>query len=840
MHSLLDWRNFARRNFKHKNSACSIINYSLYSMFLSLLAALSPTEVAVDTLKNFDIEEAVVVASPKETNQLRKQPLSVSLFDATALKQRDVKDVKGLSAYAPNFFMPDYGSRLTSACYIRGIGSRINTPAVGLYVDNVPYADKSAYDFSFQGIERVDVLRGPQGTLYGRNTMGGLLRIFTADPITHHGTDVSAGIGTGWKTSRSMLRKASFTTYLHPAENMGLSVGGYYEGKDGFFKNTANHKKQDDSEAGGGRLRWAWRPTEVVKLDWTASYEQSNEGACPYYLLGKTNSFAEGFATSKDFDEQTLAQNRPSGYRRRLFNTGLNVEHRLPRLTLSSITAFQHLNDRLFMDQDFTSADIFSLCQKQKMNTVSEEVALKSAPDFNKRWTWTTGVFAMYQYLRTDCPVTFYADGVEYLNNQIANGLPTRPAMNVTFTGNELPFVARLNTPSVNAALFHQSTLTLVDNLTLTLGLRLDYDARKLDLASGTATAAEGVPYHFGMSMGPSMQFNTDLHADPTLNATLRHNNWQVLPKAALNYTLPRGLGNVYVSVAKGYRSGGYNIQSYSDLSQQLLRRNMMLGVKDYSTQTILALPGLPESMKQGIIAKMNGVLDKVVPAEPDANSLYYKPEYTWSYELGIHHNLAEKALQLDLSAFYMKTRDQQIARFAESGMGRVMVNAGRSRSVGVEVGLRSQLCADRLNLAASYGFTNAEFTHYDLGSNTQGEVVDYKGNKVPFVPQHTFSASVDFRQPLHDDFVHAFAFGADVKGAGRIMWNEANTFHQDFYATVGLHAEVELKNNFVVGVWARNLTGTRYATFAFDSMNNRFAQYATPRTMGLDVKWHF
>ena len=213
-------------------------------LFLPLFAALSPTEVVVDTLKNFDIEEAVVVASPKETKQLRKQPLSVSLFDASSLKHRNVSAVKDLSAYAPNFFMPDYGSRLTSACYIRGIGSRINTPAVGLYVDNVPYADKSAYDFSFQGIERVDVLRGPQGTLYGRNTMGGLLRIFTASPITHHGTDVSAGIGTGWKTSKTMLRNASFTTYLHPAERMGLSVGGYYEGKDGFFTNTANHKKQ--------------------------------------------------------------------------------------------------------------------------------------------------------------------------------------------------------------------------------------------------------------------------------------------------------------------------------------------------------------------------------------------------------------------------------------------------------------------------------------------------------------------------------------------------------------------------------------------------------------------
>lgn len=121
-------------------------------LFLPLFAALSPTEVVVDTLKNFDIEEAVVVASPKETKQLRKQPLSVSLFDASSLKHRNVSAVKDLSAYAPNFFMPDYGSRLTSACYIRGIGSRINTPAVGLYVDNVPYADKSAYDFHFKAL----------------------------------------------------------------------------------------------------------------------------------------------------------------------------------------------------------------------------------------------------------------------------------------------------------------------------------------------------------------------------------------------------------------------------------------------------------------------------------------------------------------------------------------------------------------------------------------------------------------------------------------------------------------------------------------------------------------
>ena len=68
--------------------------------------------------------------------------------------------------------MPDYGSKITSAVYIRGIGSRINTPAVGLYVDNIPYIDKSAFDFNFYDIERIDILRGPQGTLYGRNHDG--------------------------------------------------------------------------------------------------------------------------------------------------------------------------------------------------------------------------------------------------------------------------------------------------------------------------------------------------------------------------------------------------------------------------------------------------------------------------------------------------------------------------------------------------------------------------------------------------------------------------------------------------------------------------------------------
>lgn len=790
---------------------------------LSLFLPLAAPAVPADTLRSFDIEEAVVVASPKENARLRSQPVAVSLFDGRALKWRGTSSLKDLSAAAPSLYMPDYGSRLTSAVYIRGVGSRINTPAVGLYVDNIPYADKTSYDLSFLGVERVDVLRGPQGTLYGRNTMGGLVRVFTADPLTHYGTEVSAGF-----TTRTAGRRAALTTYLHPTRNSALSLSGHYEGQNGFWRNATTGRKQDASDAGGGRLRWAWNASPRVRLDWTASYEQSNEAACPYFLLGAEDGTA-------DNGSGEIGQNRPSSYRRRVFNTGVGVEHRLPRVTLTSTTAYQGLSDRLFMDQDFTSADIFSLCQQQRIHTVSEEIALKSKTGRNKRWTWTTGAYAMYQHLRTTCPVTFYAEGVDYLNAQMASGMAKSPAQ-VAFTGAEIPFASRFQTPTVNAAVFHQSTVKLLPALELTLGLRVDYDHHSLDLDANTEGGA--VPYAVHVAMGSAMSYDAELSAAPTLRGKHSRDTWQALPKAALSYTLPRGLGNIYASVAKGYRSGGYNIQAYSQLAQNALRREMTEGVRDYCTEQINAIPHMPQASKDKAIAGMTAVLDRLTPDAPAAADLWYKPEYTWSYEAGIHHNLAGKALQLDIAGFLMRTRDQQLSQFAAgAGFGRNVVNAGKSRSAGVEVSARSQLLADRLNLSASFGWTDAKFTSYDA-TTSAGETLSYRGKRVTFVPQHTFSASADFRQPLSSGFLRAVAVGADVKGAGRVMWDEANSHSQPFYALLGARFEAELAGGVSVCLWGRNLTATRYATFSFTSLSQRFAQYGTPRRFGLDVRW--
>ena len=105
-----------------------------------------PYSAVKDTTKVIDIEEVIVIATPKENNRLRQQSVSSTSFSQSDMRSQSVTSVKSLSGLVPNLFIPDYGSKLTTSVYVRGIGSRINTPAVGLYVDNIPYVDKSAFD----------------------------------------------------------------------------------------------------------------------------------------------------------------------------------------------------------------------------------------------------------------------------------------------------------------------------------------------------------------------------------------------------------------------------------------------------------------------------------------------------------------------------------------------------------------------------------------------------------------------------------------------------------------------------------------------------------------------
>ncbi len=799
---------------------------------LSLLAGANTwaEDLPKDTLKVVDIEEVVVIGSPKENRKLREQPLAATILSQKDMQAAQVTSMKSLTGVVPNLYIPDYGSRITSAVYIRGIGSRINTPAVGLYVDNMPYIDKSAFDFNYSDVERIDVLRGPQATLYGRNTMGGLIKVYTKSPFNYQGTDVRLSAAT-YNTYN-----ASLTHYHRASEKFAFSAGGFYEYDGGFFENSTTGKKADQGNSVGGRLRGIYLPTANLKIDLNVSYEYDDQGGYPYYYTGAVNGTEETFSEGIG----KISANQESRYRRNMLNSGMNVEYQAKHFILSSVTGYQYLNDRMFLDQDFIAKDYFNLTQKQRSNMISEELVMKSKP--GKNWQWTTGAFGFYQSLNTDAPVTFNQEGVadiiEGNTNSIFKNLkvqyPNMPTLGLKINNPSLYIASDFDTPTLSGALYHQSTFNnlLVKGLSFTAGLRLDYEKLKIKYNSVNTTV--NYDFNLNMTMGGRtiMDLTDNVKAPSSLTGEMSNDYLQWLPKFALQYEWKPG-NNVYATASRGYRSGGYNVQAFSDLAQKAMKN----GMKD-------AL------LKSEVFAKAASMIEEYWKSEvvnPEAET-YYKPEYTWNYEVGSHLTLWNGKLQADLAAFYMDTKDQQIAKFVESGLGRMIVNAGKSRSIGAEASVRTNL-TDAFSINLNYGYTYATFTDYTTNEKTSNPAykdkgglkdVSYDGNYVPFVPKHTFSLGGQYIFRLSNRYwLDEVQLNADYTGAGRIYWTEQNTASQPFYGT--LNGRIAFaKGPGQIAFWVKNALDKQYDTFYFESMNRGFEQKGRPMQIGVDVRCRF
>ena len=326
------------------------------------------------------------------------------------------------------------------------------------------------------------------------------------------------------------------------------------------------------------------------------------------------------------------------------------------------------------------------------------------------------------------------------------------------------------------------------------------------------------------------------LVSSPVLNGKLNDNYFRVLPKLALKYNLKNDHGNIYATMSKGHRSGGYNVQMMADVMRNAMQTDMTDVTRQYCNDLLQqqADNARTEQLRQmflGIKTAMNNGMPQTTL--PDVGTIVtYKPEYCWNYEAGTHLNFLNRTLTADFSFFFIDTHDQQIARFTNSGMGRAMVNAGQSHSCGLELSLRGNFLDDKLSVALNYGYTHAVFHKYDAGNGN-----NYTGNKVPFIPEHNTGAFIDYRLPLKHGLFEAVTFGINAKGFGRIYWTEANNAYQNFYATSGAHLQLET-SRWQLDLWGKNLTQTKYHTFYFESMGKSFYQKGNPLQIGFDLSF--
>ena len=219
------------------------------------------------------------------------------------------------------------------------------------------------------------------------------------------------------------------------------------------------------------------------------------------------------------------------------------------------------------------------------------------------------------------------------------------------------------------------------------------------------------------------------------------------------------------------------------------------------------------------------------------SETVLYKPEYSWNYEAGTHLTLFGGKLQADLAVFYMSTRNQQISRFAENGLGRITVNAGKSRSMGVEASLKTQI-TDSWSMNGNYG----TFTDYETNEKSDQGVsqINYNGHYVPFVPKHTLSVGTQYVWNLRkNSLLDNITFNVNYKAAGRIYWTEQNNVSQSLYGTLNGRINFN-KGNGQVALWVNNILNTHYQVFYFETMSRGFAQMGHPIQAGIDIRCRF
>ncbi len=681
-------------------------------LFLLLLPILSFAQTKVqDTIKMNE----VIIDAGKTNLKVQKIPVSATAVSAREIEILKIDNLTNLNGFIPNLFMPEHGTRLNTDIYIRGIGVSKGEPSVGVYVDDIPYFDSGTVNFELADIKKIEVLRGPQGTLYGRNTMGGLIKVYTPEPGPKLGGKLKLDYG------NYNQQKAVGSLNLPVSDQFAVLLDGAYAHQDGFFTNEYDGSHPDQSDTYSGRIKMAYRINDKLQLRWVTGYEKSTQDGFPYAVY--------------DTETQTTSPinyNDPSLYDREFLSNGLLLNYEATHFDVRLTGSFQQLKDLYLIDQDFLPASIYFVDVARDNKAYVEELTFKAKAD--SKVQWIAGLFSFQRQLFKD--VTF----------------------DLTSASGIMSFLKTYDQDIDGGAIFGQARYP-IGKFALTGGLR--YDMEKSRMA-----------YNYDL-----LYAGSNIHKDDFIHF-LSYD--QLLPKFSVAY-YPNENITLYTTLSKGYKAGGFN-----------------------------ATIERPE--------------DEV-----------YNPEYSWNYEAGIKSVWLNDRLTANLSVFYIDWQDQQVVQSVPSGHGIMIKNAGQSESKGIEFESRYRFNRS-FNLAASFGYTDAQFIDYK-----KDETTDYSGNLLPLVPEYTLGVLANYKYFVQSDLIKYILFNVNYKYFGKYYWDVDNIAYQDPYGLLNANISVAMKK-FTVGLWGKNLTDANYNRYYFtiSTLNKAYAEPAKPTQLGLFIKMKF
>jgi iron complex outermembrane recepter protein len=510
---------------------------------LSSMIALVVAEqgIAQGTDSGFVLEEVVVTAQKRAEN-MQDVPLAVSAFSGESLERSGIGDISGLDKRMTGVIVGK-GAVTRPFIYIRGIGTRSfdigSEGSVGVFVDGVYVPRFSSAVQDLLAIERIEVLKGPQGTLYGRNTIGGAINVVTTEPSDEYTGELRARVGNydTWGVNGSVSGPIS--------DNVGCSLSATYSDSDGpQEEEITGRKERNETKALRGRLKID--ATDELIVDVIADYSKTevdsfvaefvpnpNAGASKVLVQGPQAANVADVLARSTSDLESQALDVPGFIERESYGLTVKAEWEGELFTFTSITGYQHEELEEARDFDATSLSLIDEEVDQKSDSFSQEIRFSSTPDgaftFDNNLEWLAGVF--YSYDDAERFDTYY-----FGEDSIISAAATQAPFNFpTFIRTGDPSNVELTTESV--ALFGQGTYTLTDKLSLTLGLRYSEDTKD-----------------FVSEMTTPIPFLPSVIADFTVEDKLRFTSTD--PRVTLDYAIDEDI-LVYATYAEGFKSGG-------------------------------------------------------------------------------------------------------------------------------------------------------------------------------------------------------------------------------------------------------------------------------------------
>jgi iron complex outermembrane receptor protein len=685
--------------------------------------------------------EPLVVTAEKRLEDAQKVPISLTVLSSEKIAEAGIKGIHDVVRRVPNLFMPQWGNRGIGWVFVRGIGAVNNDPAISFNVDGVNYMDSRIFDSPLFDIERVEVLRGPQGTLYGKNSLGGVINIVTKKPDNelHYGAEMTVGRYERFE-SMAYVRAPLVRDKLY----LGASLS--YGQMGGYAKNEYLDSEADSQENMNGRLHLRWTPQDNVDISAMIDMERIDDGAYPLQTI--ESSFKSPRVVERDFADYD---------QREAFGSSLRASVDFEKFNLTGLVAFRQYDNRTENDQDFTFMDLLRARDDVEDRQFSGELRFSSLPDSGPL-KWLGGLYC-YSRDRDETLRQFYS--------QMA-----AMALQIGFT----PFTdtSAFDLSTKGYAAFGQATYTFFDKLGLTLGLRYESEENRMDFVNRNSLGGQTV----------------------RMSGERRDN--VLLPKAQADYQWTDSV-MTYASVARGYRSGGFN----------------------------------------------TGVINM------DPDYFDFQPEYSWNYEIGFKTSFLEDRLMVNGAAFHIDLRDQQVSQIFTDPMSganyTVIRNAGKAKSSGFELEVAALLGAG-FQIDASYGFMNTKFKSYKDNAG-----LDYGGNRPPATPRYTYSLGLQHSLRLLDSFDGfkendslSWVNRLEVQGIGNFYWDEANAMKQGGYNIFNLRTSLKTEN-VTATLWVNNLFDKHFdAVRMTHPLAGRMPGYTSavqvgaPLTMGVTVRYDY